>query len=394
MRFTWTEEQQLLRASLTKYVAERYTFENRRRRIAAGFDATIWKELAELGILGLPFDERYGGSGGSMLDTLIVMEAFGRGLVVEPYLASIILGGGLLRHAANESQKSQLIPTLIAGELRLAFAFAEPQARFNLSKVTTRARAVDNGYVLKGQKSVVYGAPEAHQLFITARTAGQDDADRHGISVFLVPTDRPELQMQRYRCVDGMSAAEVVMRDVPLPADSLVGELHGALPAIERVIDEATIAICGEAVGMMAALNEKCVDYSKNRHAFGEPIAEFQAVAHRIVDMHVAYEQAAAMAIKAAAKLAGVSHDSANNDAARTVAACKAKVGPESAFVGKSAVQLHGAIGITDELDIGHYFKRLMAIQTLFGNTDHHLRRYIALGAHSSTSAQRTTHGY
>lgn len=384
MRFTWTAEQQLLQATIGKFVRERYSFDYRRRRLAGGFDPAIWTELAELGVLGLPFDEQYGGMGGSALDTVIVMEAFGQGLVVEPYLSSIVLGGGLLRLAGDESQKQQLIPALIEGQLRLAFAFAETQSRFNLANVAVQARASNGGYTLSGRKVVVYGAPEAHKVFVTARTSGAQ-LDAQGISLFLLSLDAPGLQLRSYRCVDGMTAADVTLDNVQVSTSALIGPRDHALPIVERVIDEGTTAMCAEAIGAMAALNEKCVEYSKARQAFGKPIADFQVIGHRLVDMHVSYEQAAALTLKAASTFSSA-------DSARTVSACKVKVNQEAAFVGKSAVQLHGAIGMTDELDIGHYFKRLMAIQTLFGGSDYHLRRYIQLGNTRSPETARDGH--
>lgn len=372
MRFSWTEEQVLLRATLSQYFADRYPFETRQRRIRDGFNPALWSELAELGVLGLPFEAQYGGSGGSPLDTLIVMEAFGRGLVVEPFLPSIVLSGGLLRSLASPAQKARLIPPIISGELRAAFAFAEAQSRFNLSSVATEARIRDGQYVLNGRKIVVYGAPESQLLLVTARTAGSS-LEPQGISVFMIPTDTKGLRIATYRCVDGMAAADVIMEDVRLARDALLGEVDHALPAIERVIDEAICAICGEAVGAMGALVEKCVEYSKSRQAFGKPIAQFQVIGHRLVDMHVAYEVAAAMAIKTAV----VMQDRSATEVATAASACKVKVGQEAGFIGKTAVQLHGAIGTSDELDIGHYFKRLTTLQTLFGGTDFHLRRYI-----------------
>jgi alkylation response protein AidB-like acyl-CoA dehydrogenase len=281
----------------------------------------------------------------------------------------------LLRLSATDAQKAQHIPSIISGERRFAFAFAEQQSRFNLASVSTAARQRDGDYILTGRKIVVYGAPECQMLLVTARTAG-DLNDRDGISLFLVPNDTDGLQVRAYTCLDGMSAAEITMKEVRVSHEDLVGELNQALPVIERVIDYANSAICGEAVGIMAALIEKCVDYSKSRHAFGKPIAEFQVIGHRLVDMQVSYEVASAIALKAAAAL-----EMAATDAAKSVAACKFKVAQEAIFVGKAAVQLHGAIGTTDELDIGHYFKRLLAIQTLFGSADFHLQRYIQLGA-------------
>lgn len=373
MRFAWSEEQSLLGATLRRFLDDRYDFESRRRRVAAGFDPALWKELSELGLLGLPFEEQYGGSAGSALDTLIVMEQFGRRLVVEPYVPTVILGGGLLRAAASEQQRQRFLPALIAGELRFALAFAEQHSRFNLAWVDTSARRDGDDYVLQGHKIVVLGAPEAQYLFVTARIL-DEGADAEAVSLFLIAADAPGVELRSYTTVDGMSAAEVFLRDVRVDAQGLVGAPHGALPALEQVLDEAIAAICGEAVGAMAALNEKCVEYSKTRHAFGRAIADFQVIGHRLVDMHVAYEQAAAMAIKAALKV-----DAEPVERARTLSAGKVRVGQEGMFIGKHAVQLHGAIGTTDELDIGHYFKRLLAISNLFGSTAHHLRRYVRL---------------
>jgi alkylation response protein AidB-like acyl-CoA dehydrogenase len=375
VRFSWNEEQALLRATLSKYVADRHPFAKRRGRIGNGFDPAVWSELAELGLLGLPFEEEYGGSGGSPLDVLIVMEAFGRGLVVEPFIPSIILAGGLLRLMASAALRSLYIPRIISGELRCAFAFAETQSRFNLSNVATEARVQGGNYVLNGRKIVVYGAPECQMLLVVARTAG-GALEKNGISVFLVPKDIRGLDLQNYRCVDGMAAADVILDHVRVPRENLLGEADHALPAIERVMDEATSAVCGEAVGAMGALVEKCVEYSKSRRAFGKPIAEFQVIGHRLVDMHVSHEVAGAMAVKTAHALQAKPHE-----AARMASACKVKVGREAGFVGKTAVQLHGAIGISDELDIGHYFKRLTTIQTLFGDADFHLRRFIRSSA-------------
>jgi alkylation response protein AidB-like acyl-CoA dehydrogenase len=373
MRYSWNDEQELLRSTLQKYVETRYTANFRRERRTRQLDPAVWSELAELGILGLPFEERYGGSGGSALDTLLVMAAFGRGLVIEPYLASIVLGGGLLRAAADEPRKAELIPQLISGELRLAFAFAEPQSRFNLSYVNVRARRAGGDYVLAGRKIVVQGAPEAHMLIATARTSG-GALDAEGVSLFIIPRDAQGLEIHGYRCVDGLSAADITLNEVRVSAEHLLGEPDAGLGPVERVVDEAISAICGEAVGAMAALNEKCLEFAKSRQAFGKPIGQFQAIGHRLVDMHVAYEQASAIAIKAALKLS-----TSSSDRARTVSACKVSVGKEAAFVGKSAVQIHGAMGTTDELDIGHYFKRLTAIQGTFGGARYHLHRYAEL---------------
>jgi alkylation response protein AidB-like acyl-CoA dehydrogenase len=383
MRFSWSEEQEMLRSTLRRFVEQRYSAEYRRQRLVRGFDAAVWSELADMGVLGLPFEEQYGGSGGSALDTLVVMEAFGRGLVIEPYIASVILGGGLLRRIGDGRQKAELIPRMVAGELRLAFGFAEAESRFNLANVTLRAEQTAANFVLTGRKVLVLGAPECQMLLVSARTRGAA-LERDGISLFLVPRDAEGVELRTYTCVDGMSAADVTLDKVHIPHDALVGRLNGALSAIELVVDEAISAVCGEAVGAMAALNERCVAFAKTRQAFGKPIGQFQVIGHRLVDMSVSYEQAAAIAIKSAVKLSVASPDSS-----RTVSACKVAVAKEAAFVAKSAVQLHGAMGTTDELDVGHYFKRLTAIQTLFGSTLHHLRRYTELD-----TVDGTQHGH
>lgn len=374
MRYSWTEEQNILRTTLHKYIADRFNFDDRRRKRGKGLDDVLWTEFAEMGLLGLPFAEEYGGSGGTAIDTFVVMEAFGRGLATEPYIPTVVLGGGLLQTAGSEQQKSTYLPAIAAGEVRFALGYAESQSRFNLAKVETTAVKGDRDYRLNGSKSVVLGAPDAHMLLITARTAGKA-TDEHGISLFLVPCGADGIRMRCYTNLDGSSAAEVTLTDVRVPMENLVGELHAAFPVVERVIDEGISAISAEAVGIMAALNEKCVSYAKVREAFGKPIADFQVIGHRLVDMEVAYEQAFAIAIKAAQ---GISTNAP--ELCRTISACKYQVNQEAATVGKHAVQLHGAIGITEELDIGHYFKRIMAIQATFGNADYHLQRFVRLG--------------
>jgi alkylation response protein AidB-like acyl-CoA dehydrogenase len=254
-----------------------------------------------------------------------------------------------------------------------------------LADVNVNARRVAGDYVLTGRKIVVLGAPDCHMLIATARTSGSR-FDREGISLFLIPKDSDGLEVQGYTCVDGQSAADITLNDVRVPRDSLLGEPGAALTSVEQVVDEATSAICGEAVGAMAALIERCVAFAKTRHAFGKPIGQFQAIGHRLVDMHVCYEQASAIAIKAALKLS-----TASTDTRPTISACKVSVGKEAAVIGKCAVQLHGAMGTTDELDIGHYFKRLTAIQTTFGSTHEHLRRYADLRVRTDETSR---HGH
>jgi alkylation response protein AidB-like acyl-CoA dehydrogenase len=382
MRFGWDEQQILLRSMLERFVADRRAT---RPPPDAGFDAAEWRELAELGILGLPFAEADGGSGGSALDVVLAMQAFGQGLVTAPYLSTVILAGGLLRAAGAPAQRAAHLPALIAGEKLFAFGFAELGSRFNPVNVATRAAARgDGGFVISGAKSVVLGAPDAHACFVTARTAGEP-LDETGVSLFLVPLDAPGVTLRSYRCIDGFPAADVTLDRVEAPAEALFGELGKAAPVVRRVLDEATVAVCADAVGAMAAVNARCVDYAKTRRAFGQAIGDFQAVQHRLVDMQIAYEMASAITLKAAVQLAG-----GGPAAARAAAGCKAQVNEEAAFVGKTAVQLHGAIGITEELDIGRYFKRLMAFKTSFGDTDHHLQRRLRLDGEAAPEA---THG-
>lgn len=373
MRFAWDEQQAMLRDTVQRFVADKNDFETRRARIARGAAPELWNDLAELGILAVPFAEADGGLGGGALEIAIVMEAFGRGLMVEPYLPSILLGGGVLRLAGTPEQRDTWTAPLVAGETRFAFGFAEPRSRYNLAQVTTQVAQRGKGYVVNGAKSVVLGAPHADHCFVTARTSGEAGAE-DGISILLVPLAAPGVTLRPYLCMDGMPAAELTLSDVEVGPEALFGDVGKGHAIAARVIDEATVAICAEAVGCVTALNQKCLEYAQTRKAFGQPIADFQAIQHRLVDMRLAAEMASAITLKAAASL-----DSGSKDAARAVAACKAQVGEEAMFIAKAAVQLHGAIGTTEELDIGHYFRRITAIQATFGNADHHTQRYIEL---------------
>ena len=368
MRFNWDESQTMLRDMVERYVADRHPF-TPGRQAAAWDDAAhaSWRELAELGLLGLPFAGADGGSDGSALDVLLVMQAFGKGLVRLPYLSTVVLAGGVLRHAASAAQKAALLPGVIAGDTLLALAFAEPQARDEPANVRTTARRTGQGYVLDGGKCVVLGAADAHACIVSARTAGAA-SDRDGISLFLVPA--AALARTPFRAIDGQGAADIALDGVHVAADALIGAEGQALPVIERVLAEGAAALCADAVGAMTACFEKCVEHAKTRVAFGKPLAQFQVIEHRLVDMRLACEMAGAMALKAASAFAD-----GLPDAIRAASACKALVNEEAAFVGKAAVQLHGAIGITEELDIGAYFKRLTAMQLMLGGTDHHIRR-------------------
>ena len=364
----------MLRDAVERLIAERYTFADRKAIVASseGYSPALWQEFADMGLLGIPFETRHGGAGGGPIETLIVMQAFGRGIVVEPYLSTVVLSGSLLRHGGTESQQGEMIPWIIQGKAQYAFAFAEPQGRYNAANVRTTAKKDGNGYRLDGVKCVVYGAPIADGLFVTARTAGaQTDAD--GLTVFYVDAKTAGLTRRDYPTIDGMRASEVSLDNVHVSSDAVIGEPDRALPLIERVLDEGTAAICAEAAGAMSVVNAKTLDYTSQRKAFGQHVSEFQVIQHRLVDMRVACEYASAMALMAALKL-----NASAGERARAVSAAKAMIGKDSRFVAQNGIQLHGAIAMTDDLDIGHYFKRLTAIGTLFGNSDHHARRFLA----------------
>jgi len=376
MDFTFSEEQTLLADSVEKFVQNDYSFEARQAitRTDAGFSPDNWRVFAELGWLGVPFPEADGGFGGSAVDTMILMEQFGKGLVVEPYLASVLLAGGALKVAGSQAQKETLLSGLIDGSKQAAFAFAEPQGRFNLADLTTTATAAGDGFRLSGYKCVVLNGPAADFLVVSARTSGEQ-RDRDGISLFIVPADADGVSRRDYPTVDAFRASEVTFEDVALPADALLGNLGAGYPVVEQVIDEATLAIGSEAVGCMEVLYKATVEYCKTREQFGQPIGKFQVLQHRMVDMFMEHEQSKSLMYMAAMRM-----DEGYDDAAKkAVSAFKVQVGKSGRFVAQGAVQLHGGMGMTDELNVGHYFKRLTMIDTLFGNVDFHLKRFGAL---------------
>ncbi|MFZ5755675.1 MAG: acyl-CoA dehydrogenase family protein [Pseudomonadota bacterium] len=373
MNFSWTEEQNLLRDSVRKWVKDSYEFEKRRRQLREhnGFDPAHWAQMAELGWLALPFAEADGGFGGSLLDTTVLMEEFGKGLVIEPYLATILLAGGAIRRAGNDAQRAALLPGLIDGSRQAALAFSESGSRFALEDVTTRAVRQGDGWLLNGSKIAVLNGDSAGLLVIAARTAGAQ-RDRNGISLFAVDAASAGIARRDWRGFDGFRAAELQLKDVALPADALLGPEGKAFDVLEAVVDDATVAVSAEAVGIMEALYKTTVEYTKTRKQFGVPIGSFQVLQHRMVDMFVHHEQAKSLLLMAAIRLA-------ENDPVerrKAVSALKAYVGKSGRYVGQQAVQLHGGMGMTDEFIVGHYFKRLTAIDVLFGNEDFHLRRF------------------
>ena len=375
MDFDLTEEQRLLKDSVDRLIADQYAFEQRKKYMAepAGWSQVIWSQYAEIGLLGLPFEEKLGGFGGGAVETMIVMEAFGRGLVLEPYFATVILGGGLLRRAGNDALRAALVPQIIAGKLKLAFAHIERQSRYDIADVGTSAHKDGDCYVLDGAKSVVLHGDCADKLLVTARTSG-GRRDRNGVGLFLVDADAAGVAHRGYPTQDGLRAAEVTLSNVRIGADAVLGT--DVLPAVEHVVDEAIAALCAEAVGCMQAMHETTLEYLKTRQQFGRPIGSFQVLQHRSVDMLVALEQARSMAMFSAV-MAG---EDDPTERRRAIAAAKVQIGRSGRHVGQEAIQLHGGIGMTMEYKVGHYFKRMTMIDMLFGDADAHLETLAKLG--------------
>ena len=375
MDFTYSEEQLALQDTLRRFIAKDYGFEHRRATAKSelGYDHAAWSHFAEFGLLALPFPESMGGLDGTAVDTMMVMEMLGRGLSLEPYLSTVILCGGLIRDAGSAEQRDLVIPNIASGEFQVALAQAEPGTRYELSHVRTQATAADGGWLINGHKSVVLGGATANLFIVAARTGG-GPRDEDGISLFMVGAKAAGVTARGYPTQDGMRAAEVRLDKVHVGADALIGPLGGGLPILERAVDVAGAALCAESVGIMSALNEVTLEYLKTRKQFGSPIGRFQALQHRMADMVIATEQARSMSIMAAVQ-------AGSNDAgerSRAIAAARAYVAQSSRLVGQQAVQLHGGMGVTDELNVGHYFKRLTMIGLTFGDVDHHLGRFSA----------------
>ncbi|MCL2428014.1 MAG: acyl-CoA dehydrogenase family protein [Alphaproteobacteria bacterium] len=377
MDFDLTDEQRLLKDSVERLIADRYEFEARKKILAApeGWSREIWAQYAELGLLGLPFEERHGGFGGGPVETMIVMEAFGRGLVLEPYLATVVLGGGLLRAGGNEEQQAAILPQIASGKLLLAFAHVERQSRYDLFDVATTAKRSGTGWVLDGAKSVVLHGDVADQLLVTARLSG-NRRDRDGIGLFLVDAKAAGIGRRGYPTQDGLRAAEVTLSGVTIGSDAVLGEPGRALPVLEQVVDWAIAALCAESVGLMASMQELTVEYLKTRKQFGVTIGSFQALQHRAVDMLVSVEQARSMALFATMMAA----DRDPAERARATSAAKVQIGRSGKHVSEEAIQLHGGIGMTMEYKVGHYAKRQTMIDLVFGTADDHLARLARLG--------------
>lgn len=372
MDLSYTETQDMLRDSLARFLADTYDFETRKKMLSRpeGRDPGIWKALSsELGLTCAPFAEEYGGMGGGHLENAIMMEELGKVIAIEPWLQTVVIGGGALQ-AVGGAVAAEVIPQIISGDATFAFAYAEPQGRYNLADIGTTAKADGAGFVLNGHKAAVYAAPWATHLLVTARTGGSR-RERAGVELFLVDAKAAGITMREYAMVDGFRGAEVYFENVAIPGEAL---LPGGIDLIERVVDEATIAICAEGTGIARKLLEGTVEYTKQRKQFGQPIGKFQALQHRMADMLVDVEQIASMGLMGTLKL-GLPADQRK----AAVSQVKAKVSRCIKAVGQNAVQTHGGIGITMELAIGHYFKRSTMIENQFGGADWHLERYEAL---------------
>ena len=373
MHLSLNEDQQLLKDSVARFVEDNYSIERLRklRDSGAAVDRERWQELAELGWLSLPFAEEDGGFGGDAIDLMVVMEQFGRGLVTEPFLTNIVICGGLLQGGSAEQRAGYLGP-LMAGDTQWAFAFAEATSRYHLHDVSASAESDGSGYRLSGRKISVLNGPAADWLLVTARTAGER-RDSDGISLFAVAADSPGIQRKGYPLVDGSQGADIELDNVHVSADQVIGEVGAALPLVEDVVSLAIVAIGAESLGAMDALLEQTVAYTQTREQFGQPISRFQALQHRMADMYLQCQS-----LRSLLYYAAILRKEGREDAAQAASALKVKAGDAGRFVSQQAVQLHGGIGMTDELGISHYFKRLLLLNALFGDSEHHLKRYLA----------------
>jgi pimeloyl-CoA dehydrogenase small subunit len=372
MDFDLSEEQRLLKDSVDGLLNDSYDFESRKKYGAekGGWSKSVWNKLAEQGLLGLPFSEDDGGFGAGAVETMIVMEALGKALLLEPYLATVVLGGGFIRRGGSAEQKAAHIPGIIDGSKTMAFAQLEKNSRYDLNDVATSAKKKGDGWVIDGEKFVVLNGETADTLVVTARTKG-GQRDTSGIGVFLVPGNAKGVSKKGYPTQDGLHAADITFTGVEVGAEAAIGDPENGLALIEQVVDDARIAMCAEAVGAMDESLKSTVEYLKTRTQFGVPIGSFQVLQHRAADMFVAVEQARSMSMYAT--MAADFDDP--KDRANAVAAAKVQIGRSGKFVGQQAIQLHGGIGMTMEARIGHYFKRLTMIENTFGDTDYHLRR-------------------
>jgi len=375
MNFELSEEQQMLAETIKRFVATHYNFDARAKILAspAGHSEDVWAAIAEMGLLGLPFAEAHGGFGGTTVDVMLVMEAIGEGLLVEPYLATVGIGGRFVARAGRKGQQDRILPALIQGKHKLAFAHTEPGARYDLRQVGLRAGRSGEGWVLDGDKRMVLHGGGADTLVVSARTAG-GDTDAAGITLFLVPRTAAGVSVKESRTIDNLRTADIRFAGVDVGPDAVLGRDGEGFPVVEEVVDYATALLCAEAVGAIRYANEATLDYLKTRRQFGVPIGSFQALQHRMVEMMISYEQARSMAYLACVKI-----DTTDvAERRRVISAAKIKIADACRHVSQEAVQLHGGMGMTEELKISHTFRRLTMLAQTFGDAEHHLERFAA----------------
>ena len=375
MNFELSEEQKMIQQSVERFVQENYDLTNRVKISSEdpGYSKEYWGSMADLGWLGLAFDEEDGGFGGNQIDTLVLMEQFGKGLVLEPFLANIVLGGGIIKRAASPAIKESIIPSLMEGKLQITLAYAEEQSRFDIEDVATAAREEDGGFVINGKKSMVLNAESADKIIVVTRTSGSQ-VDENGISLFIVDASSEGVEKQNFPTVDGLRASEITFEDVKVTSEALVGEKDKGFTILQAVVNDAILALSAEAVGAMEVLYKDTVEYTQQREQFDHALSDFQVLQHRMVDMFMEYEQCKSLLFRATLETVEDPHL-----AQRTIHALKHLIGKSGIFVGESAVQLHGGMGVTEELRIGHFFKRLLVIDSQFGNADFHLDKFTNL---------------
>jgi len=379
MNFEFSEEQVMIKDSVARFVREEYDFDTRRKIIESdeGISRDFWAMFAELGWLSIPFAEEYGGFGGSVEDTVAMMEELGKGIVVEPYVSTVVMFGGLLSAASNEALKAEYIPKIIDGSCLGSFAFLERQSRFEIADIATSAVVSDAGFTLNGEKTVVFNAATANSLIVAARTSG-DQFDPQGISLFMVDAASPGINIDSYKTMDGQSAATVSFNDVQVSDSQLLGAVGQGMTIVDQVMPQILMALSAEALGIMATLNTITVDYTKTRQQFGTPISSFQALQHRMVDTFMACEQSKSLLYRGLCAATEVAQNPQADslELQKSAHALKATVAKYGKLIGEEAIQIHGGIGITDELNIGHYVKRLMTINVTFGDGDFHQKKF------------------
>ena len=372
MNFELSEEQKMIQQSVERFVQENYDLPKRVEISSKdpGYSKDYWDSMAELGWLGLPFNEEDGGFGGNQIDTLVIMEQFGKGLVLEPFLANIVLGGGAIQIGGSEELKKEILPSLIEGTKQITLAYAEQQRRFDLEDVATSARLEGNKYIINGQKSMVLNAESADHLVVVARTSG-GQVDEKGITLFLVDSNSNGLEKQNFPTVDGLRASEITLENVEVGTERMIGDIDKGFEILRAVSNNGILALCAEAVGAMEILYKDTVEYTQQREQFDHPLSDFQVLQHRMVDMFMEYEQCKSLLFRATMETI-----QDPEMAQKTIHALKHLIGKSGIFVGENAVQLHGGMGVTEELRIGHFFKRLLVIDSQFGNADFHLDKF------------------